>query len=72
MAVFIAMRAFGRMVKAQRHIVSPNFNFLGQLLDYERALNLTGSPSSAATGSAAAGVKRKRFRMSLTNDSVDH
>ena len=38
-----------------RPIVSPNFNFLGQLLDYEKELNLTTSPTSIA------GNKRKRL-----------
>jgi len=38
-----------------RPIVAPNFNFLGQLLEYEKELNLTASPTSAA------GTKRKRL-----------
>ncbi|KAF6034366.1 DUSP16 [Bugula neritina] len=48
-----------RFVKMMRPIVAPNFNFLGQLLEYEKELNLTASPTSAA------GTKRKRLDMSL-------
>ena len=44
-----------RFVKGLRTIVSPNFNFLGQLLEYEKRLNIAASPSSGA------GNKRKRF-----------
>lgn len=38
-----------RFVKSKRRIVSPNFNFLGQLLDYEKELKLQ-SPSTLSAG----------------------
>ncbi|XP_067946172.1 uncharacterized protein [Watersipora subatra] len=53
-----------RFVKMMRPIVSPNFNFLGQLLEYEKELNVSASPT------ATAGSKRKRINMNLPLDSI--
>lgn len=40
-------------VKLRKSNVSPNFNFMGQLLDFEKQLNIPNSTSSSSSSSAA-------------------
>ena len=37
------------LVKRQKSDVSPNFSFMGQLLEFERRLNIPETPSSASS-----------------------